>query len=307
LAAYKTILIAGPTASGKSRLAIELAKRGHGVIINTDSMQVYRDLRIVTARPSLEEELEAQHRLYGFVNAGEAFSTGAWLRAVAKLLPFLQDEFETVIFVGGTGLYFRALTSGLSEVPETPIELREKLRDQLKAVGPAQLYRQLLNEDAGSAANLESSDGQRIIRALEVLRHTGRPLRMWQKEISTPLVDLQSPDTKAIVLEPERDLLAQNISKRFDAMVRNGALDEVSVLISRKLDRNLPAMKAIGVAELRAYLEGQIPLVDAINSAVIASRQYAKRQRTWFRGQMDANWLRFNTPNGGFEAVFDSR
>ncbi len=303
MAAYKTILIAGPTASGKSSLAIDLARHYNGVIINTDSMQVYSDLRLVTARPSLDEELIAPHRFYGFVEAGEAFSTGAWLRAVTKLMPQLRDEFGTLIFVGGTGLYFNALTGGLSEIPDTPNGLRQNLRDELKSFGPASLYAQLRTEDAASAASLNPSDGQRIIRALEVLRHTGRPLHEWQRETSNPLVDLNSPETKAIVIDPERDLLAANIAKRFEAMVEKGALDEVAALLSRKLNPQLPAMKAIGVSELGDYLAGKLPLSQAVNLAVIASRQYAKRQRTWFRGQMGAQWQRYANPETAFEII----
>jgi tRNA dimethylallyltransferase len=303
LAAYKTILIAGPTASGKSGLAIELAKRHNGVVINTDSMQVYSDLRVVTARPSLAEENQAPHRLYGFVDAATAFSTGAWLRTVTKLLPELRAEFRTLIFVGGTGLYFNALTAGLSEIPETPIELRQSLRDEQLALGSVALYAQLQIEDALSASDLKPTDGQRIVRALEVLRHTGRPLRAWQMETSTPLVDLASSETKAILLIPERDALAIHIAERFETMVARGALDEVEALISRKLDPLLPAMKAIGVKELGAYLAGEIKQSEAVNLAVIASRQYAKRQRTWFRGQMGDKWQRFDSANAAFEAV----
>jgi tRNA dimethylallyltransferase len=295
LAAYKTILIAGPTASGKSGLAIELAKRHQGVIINTDSMQVYCDLRLITARPSIEDEAQAPHRLYGFVDAGDVFSTGEWLRTVTKLLPQLREAFKTLIFVGGTGLYFNALTGGLSEIPETPNELRQSLRDDLEALGSAQLFTRLVAEDAGSAANLKPSDGQRILRALEVLRHTGRPLRDWQKKISVPLIDLASPDTKALVLDPDRVLLATKIRRRFNAMISDGALSEVAKLIERKLDPELPIMKAIGVTQINAFLEGRTTLEAAIEMAVIASRQYAKRQRTWFRGQMGEKWLRYTT------------
>jgi tRNA dimethylallyltransferase len=297
LALYKTILIAGPTASGKSGLALELAQRHNGVIINTDSMQVYRDLQVVTARPSMRDEALVPHRLYGFVQASDVFSTGAWLRSVQGLLPQLRSEFETLIFVGGTGLYFNALTLGLSEIPETPDDLRQQLRNELKELGSEQLYAQLKAEDARLAAALEPADSQRIIRALEVLRHTGRSLREWQEVKSSPLIDLDSPQTKAIVLEPERAMLAARIAERFASMVKDGALDEVSQLIKRNLDPNLPAMKAIGVTELGLHLAAQLTQDEAINLAVIASRQYAKRQRTWFRGQMDGRWARYNDPN----------
>jgi tRNA dimethylallyltransferase len=298
LATHNTILIAGPTASGKSGLALQLASRLNGVIINTDSMQVYSDLRHVTARPSAGEEAEVPHRLYGHIDAATVFSTGAWLRAVESLLPQLQAAFETLIFVGGTGLYFNALTAGFSDIPQTPEVLRLSLRTQLNKLGSAALHAQLQTEDAISAAQLDVSDGQRIIRALEVLRNTGRPISDWHKARSVPLIDLDSPMTKAIVLVPGRDVLAAHIHHRFTEMVGCGALDEVRVLLERNLDPQLPAMKAIGVAEISAFLHGHTTLQSAVELSVIASRQYAKRQRTWFRGQMDARWQRFENSGG---------
>jgi tRNA dimethylallyltransferase len=298
LARHNTILIAGPTASGKSGLALQLASRLNGVIINTDSMQVYSDLRHLTARPSAGAEAEVPHRLYGNIDAATVFSTGAWLRAVEGLLPQLRAVFETLIFVGGTGLYFNALTAGFSDIPQTPEVLRLELRAQLNELGSAALYAQLQAEDAISAAQLDVSDGQRITRALEVLRHTGRPIRDWQKARSVPLIDLDSPMTKAIVLAPDRDWLATRIQHRFTEMVGCGALDEVRMLLERNLDPQLPAMKAIGVAEISAFLQGYTTLQAAVDLSVIASRQYAKRQRTWFRGQMDARWQRFENSGG---------
>ena len=289
---YKTILIAGPTASGKSALALALAQKYHGVIINTDSMQVYSALRLVTARPSQMDETKAPHRLYGHISAAEAYSTGAWLRSVKSLLPQLSGEFETFIFVGGTGLYFNALTLGLSDIPETPNALRQYLRDELKSAGSAALYAQLQNEDRTAAAKLEPGDGQRIIRALEVVRHTGRSLHDWQSDSVTPLVDLDAVTTKAIIIEPDRSVLRQRIAERFSAMIDAGVLNEIQLLLDAKLDPQLPVMKAIGVVQLCAYLAGTTTLEHATNLAVIASRQYAKRQRTWFAGQMDARWLR---------------
>ena len=298
-------MIAGPTASGKSGLAIKLANRFDGVIINTDAMQVYHDLRIVTARPTLEEESDAPHRLYGFVDERLAYSTGAWLRDVTKVLAELRAAFPTLIFVGGTGLYFNALTAGLSEIPETPMALRQSLRVELAAYGPAALHAQLQLEDHLSADGLNPSDGQRIIRSLEVLRNTGRPLRTWQMVNSTPVIDVASPETKAIVLSPDRDDLATNIAKRFDVMVKMGAVDEVSALIARNLDPQLPAMKAIGVAELGAYTAGWMSLDEATRKAVTASRQYAKRQRTWFRGQMGERWEWFEDAKLAVQAFSD--
>lgn len=298
--AYKTILIAGPTASGKSGLAMTLAKRLSGVIVNADSMQVYSDLRHVTARPTVEEEALVPHRLYGTIDAGQAFSTGAWLRSVEKLLPQLREEYETVIFVGGTGLYFNVLTQGLSEVPETPSDLRQNLRKQLAALGPEELFAQLQTEDGVGAALLKPNDGQRIVRALEVLRHTGKPLHFWQSQTSKPLIELDNGSTKAIVLTPKKAELDLKIAFRFGQMVEAGALDEVKSLISRRLDPQLPSMKAIGVKELGMALSSEIALPNAIDLAVVASRQYAKRQATWFRGQMDYRWERFGDAGAEF-------
>lgn len=290
---YKTFLIAGPTASGKSGLALKLAQKHNGVIVNTDSMQVYRDLRIVTARPTINDELAAPHRLYGTIDAAKPFSTGSWLRAIDGLLPQLRREFSTVIFVGGTGLYFNALTLGLSEIPETPLELRHDLRRELAELGPQELHRQLDRKDPEMAVLLEPADGQRILRALEVLLHTGHSLRHWQNIKTTPLVDLASLETKAIVLDPNRDGLATKIEQRFNQMVERGALEEVSALLQNAPEPALPIMKAIGVKELGCYLAGQSSLETASKNAVTSSQQYAKRQRTWFRGQMGSHWSRF--------------
>jgi tRNA dimethylallyltransferase len=303
LTAYKTILIAGPTASGKSGLGIELAKRYNGVIINTDSMQVYCDLRLITARPSVQDEAEAQHRLYGHVDAGAVWSTGLWLRSVQDLFTKLQDEFETLIFVGGTGLYFNALTLGLSEIPETPQELRLRLRAELHELGVAELYKQLRFKDPQSADMFEPQDGQRILRALEVYLHTGRSIREWQASRTEPMVDLGACSTRAIVLEPDREHLAQKIEQRFLTMMEAGALNEVTTLLAQKLDDQMPVMKAIGVVELASFLAGKTNLEDAIQLAVIASRQYAKRQRTWFRGQMGEQWLRFTDTETAVAAI----
>ena len=295
LAPYRTVLIAGPTASGKSQMALDLAKRCGGVIVNADSMQIYSDLRLITARPSAADEADVPHWLYGQVDGAAVFSTGAWLRSVGKILPDLMAAFPTVIFVGGTGLYFTALTQGLSEIPETPAEVRQNLRDELAELGPQALYARLAGDDPQMAQRLKPSDGQRIIRALEVLQHTGRSLADWQATVSAPLVDMSSETTKAIVLQPGRALANLNIAKRFKAMVEAGGLDEVKTLLERHLNPQLPVMKAIGVKQLGAYFQGEIDLGTAVELAIIASRQYAKRQRTWFAGQMDERWLHVNS------------
>lgn len=296
MAHHRTILIAGPTASGKSNLAISLAKKLNGIIVNTDSMQVYHDLRLITARPSLQDELEAPHCLYGHIDAAEAYSTGAWLRSIEELLPKWQTHYHATIFTGGTGLYFKALTSGLSEIPEIPAELRQNLRNQLAQKGPMALHAQLHQEDPLTSAGLSVTDGQRIVRALEVLRHSGRPLRDWQNQNSLPLLDLGASTTHAMVLTPDRAVLAEKIAKRFRMMVAAGGIEEVQELLLRNLDPQLPAMKAIGVAEIGSLLNNEIDFDTAIERCVIATRQYAKRQSTWFRGQMGDKWQRFETP-----------
>ncbi len=300
---YKTFLIAGPTASGKSGLALKLAQQFNGVIINTDSMQVYRDLRLLTARPSIEDESKAAHRLYGHVDAAHVYSTGAWLRSVETSLPLWRKEFETLIFVGGTGLYFNCLTQGLSEIPEVPVELRQKLRQEMANSGVEAIFNQLKAEDPLTAHSLQLGDSQRIVRALEVFRHTGRSLRDWQTIKTVPLIDLVHENTRALVLEPDRELLAARIENRFNKMVEAGALDEVKALVERDLNTNLPLMKAIGVVELRAFLAGESSLQAALDHAVIATRQYAKRQRTWFRGQMGAQWVRFSDSAEAFNVI----
>lgn len=283
-------LIAGPTASGKTARAIELAERSGAVIFNADSMQVYSVLSLLTARPSAEELVRAPHHLFGHIHPSVSYSTGAWLRDVEKLLRDPRLEGRPVIFVGGTGLYFRGLTEGLSPMPDIPDEIREGWRARLAEEGAEALHRLLAERDPETAARLMQSDGQRIVRALEVLDASGRSISSWQRERSVPLVDGASAEK--IVLEPDRKVLAQRISDRFDRMLELGAIDEVKALNSLNLDPRLPAAKAIGVPELTACLAGEISLEEAAERAKAASRQYAKRQMTWFRHQLGPDWQR---------------
>ena len=283
-------LIAGPTASGKSARALELAERNGGVIVNADSMQVYSVLSLLTARPSAEEMAVVPHRLFGHVHPATPYSTGAWIRDVETLLHDGELDGRPAIFVGGTGLYFRALIEGLSPMPEIPAEIREMWRSRLMAEGSEALHRILMEKDPESASRLRASDGQRIARALEVFDASGRPISSWQRERTTPLVDGDSAEK--IVLEPDRQELARRISERFDSMVAQGALDEVRALNALDLDPALPAAKAIGVPELAAYLADEISLDEAATGAKAASRQYAKRQMTWFRNQFGEDWKR---------------
>lgn len=284
------ILIAGPTASGKSALALDLAERRGGVIVNTDSMQGYSVLDVLTARPEAADLARAPHYLYGHVQPATAYSTGAWLRDVMKLIEDGTFSERPVIFVGGTGLYFRALAEGISEMPDIPQRVRDRWRYELKEQGAVKLHSLLLREDSAAAMMLKPTDSQRIVRALEVLDASGRSILEWQAERGQPLIDRES--ARFLVIEPDRPALVGRIDKRFDQMLDKGALDEVKRLAALGLDPELPAMKAIGVRELQAAMAGEIGFPEAIERAKIATRQYSKRQTTWFRHQLGPEWLR---------------
>ena len=278
------ILVAGPTASGKSALALDLAERLSGVIVNADSMQVYRDLRIITARPTPEEEARVPHRLYGHVDAAENYSVGRWCADAAEALAKVRAEGRLPILVGGTGLYFKALTQGLSAVPPTPPEIRAAVRARLDAQGVAALHAELALRDPAMAARLRPSDKMRIARTLEVLESTGRSLSDWHRD-GMPAI-LNPADTIGLFLTPERAELYLRIDARFDAMLSAGALEEVRALDARRLDPLLPAMKAHGVPWLRRHLAGEISLAEAGGGGKMDTRRYTKRQVTWFRNQM---------------------
>jgi tRNA dimethylallyltransferase len=278
------VLIAGPTASGKSALATALAQKTGGVIVNADSMQVYRDLRIITARPTPEEEARLPHRLYGHVDAAVNFSAGAWVADAAKVLVEARAQQRLAIFVGGTGLYFKALTRGLSAVPPIPPAIREAVRGRLERDGVEALHAELMQRDPASAERLKPRDRTRIARALEVVEATGRSLTDWHRDGLPPLLP---PGTfRALFLAPERDALYAGIDIRFEAMLKAGALQEVARLAARKLDSLLPAMKAHGVPALIRHLEGEITLEEAATIGRADTRHYAKRQFTWFRHQL---------------------
>jgi tRNA dimethylallyltransferase len=286
----KAVLIAGPTASGKSALALKLAQKLGGIVVNADSMQVYRDLRILTARPTPAEEAAVPHRLYGHLDASVNFSAGAWVTDAAEVLEEARRLARVPIFVGGTGLYFKALTRGLSAVPAIPPDIREDVRARLERNGIEALYAELARCDGASAERLKPRDRTRIARALEVVEATGRSLTDWHREGLPPLLP---PDSfRALFLNPERDALYERIDARFDAMLRQGALDEVARLAARNLDPVLPAMKAHGVPPLMAHLKGEITLDDAASAARADTRHYAKRQFTWFRHQLaEFEWV----------------
>ena len=300
LSATGAILITGPTASGKSALAVKLAKQHGGAVINADSMQVYDTLRVLTARPSEMDMEGVPHHLYGHVPAGSAYSTGGWLRDVTALLPELARKGQVPVFVGGTGLYFKALTGGLSDMPEIPAAIRERLRERLKAEGPEALHRVLEAKDPETAATLNVGDGQRIVRALEVVEATGKPIRFFQKQNGPMIVD---PDrAEKYVVLPERKLLHDRINRRFELMLSGGAIDEVRTLLSLDLPPEMPLMKAIGVSQIAALLRGELDEAEVIEMGAAATRQYAKRQMTWFRNQLDESWRRIERA----EAVLSS-
>jgi len=282
----EAVLVAGPTASGKSAFAIELAFRHNGVLINTDSMQVYRDLRVLSARPSMEDEQRVPHFLFGHVDGAVNYSVGHWLEDVAQLLPEIRNNGRLPIFVGGTGLYFKALTQGLSAIPHVPQNVRAKVRAEAEGLSAAMLHERLAACDPLMAAKLRPSDPQRILRALEVFAATGQSLAAFQHQKSPPLLD--SGACEALFLAPERGLLRQRIETRFASMLQHGALDEVRQLAARGLDTSLPVMRAHGVPPLIRHLVGEIGLEEAAGQAVAETRQYARRQFTFVRHQLPA-------------------
>lgn len=301
----KAVLIAGPTASGKSALALELALSAGGIVINADSMQVYRDLRIITARPTHAEEARAPHRLYGHVDAAVNFSAGAWVSDAAKALDGARAEGRLPIFVGGTGLYFKALTAGLSAVPAIPADVREDVRARLERDGVEALHAELARRDARAAERLNLRDRTRIARALEVIEATGRSLLDWHQQGQPPLLPRDS--FRAIFLAPERDELYARIDARFDAMLGAGALAEVERLAARGLDPLLPAMRAHGVPALIRHLRGELSLADAATIGRADTRHYAKRQFTWFRHQLpEFEWVKPEEARGWLAAAVNA-
>lgn len=286
---HRAILIAGPTASGKSAAALALAEKLGGVIINADSMQVYSDLRILSARPRDEDEARAPHALYGFVPASHAYSVGQWLGDVKQAIADAQRRDRMPIITGGTGLYFKALLEGLSPIPDIPDEVRKHWRDLASGKDGQELHCLLRQRDPEMASRLRPSDPQRVIRALEVLDATGRSLAQWQSEPGEPL--LKEEQVARIFVEPPREKLYERIDKRFDAMLEEGALEEVKSLARQQLDPELPAMRALGVKSLIALLNGDIEAEEAIDRAKTETRRYAKRQLTWAKSNMIA-WNR---------------
>jgi tRNA dimethylallyltransferase len=285
----EAILIAGPTASGKSRAALELAQTVGGVIINADSMQVYREPRLLTARPSDADMSRAPHLLYGHVAADDAYSTGRYQSDAGHALHEVRAAGRIPIFVGGTGLYFTALTQGLSEMPTIPAGVREMVRDRRERIGAEAFHAELAARDPIMAEELPAADTQRMLRAMEVLDATGRSLAFWQANAGKPVLDGLS--LARFVIDVPRTLLRARIDARFRAMLAQGAMEEALTL--ENLDPALPAAKIIGRRELLALHDGAMTQEEAIEKAVIATGQYAKRQDTWFRNQLP-DWTRLD-------------
>jgi tRNA dimethylallyltransferase len=281
------VLIAGPTASGKSRLALELAARLDGTIVNADSMQVYSELSVLTTRPSAADEKRASHWLYGHVGVVTRYSVGRYQEEAAGALAEARRQRRVAIFTGGTGLYFDVLTKGLSPIPAVPAEIRVATRHRFESLGREAFFAELAMRDPDTATKLRVSDTQRILRAMDVLESSGRPLSHWQSMSGKPV--LEGLTTARLVLAPPREVLNQRIDRRFETMVKVGALEEARALLD--LDPTLPAAKALGLPQLRRYLAGEIALEIAIAEAQLATKHYAKRQMTWFRNRMkDWNW-----------------
>jgi tRNA dimethylallyltransferase len=279
---YDAVLIAGPTASGKSHHALALAEEIGGVVINADSMQVYREAPILTAQPSAADKARLPHLLYGHVSAREVYSVGRWRSDAITALAEARALNRTPIFVGGTGLYFTALTDGLADIPPTPPEIRDAARALLDDIGVEALHATLTDRDPLTASKLRPSDPQRILRAFEVLEATGRPLAEWQSAPAEPVLKAQK--IAAFVLDPPRSELRLRIAARFEAMLETGGLEEARAL--EGLDPALPAAKLLGLRPLQALGCGTLTRAEALDAAITGTRQFAKRQMTWFRHRM---------------------
>lgn len=280
----RAFLIAGPTASGKTALALELAERFGGAVVNADSMQVYRDFRILTARPTPQEESRAPHFLFGHVDAAVNYSVGRWLADFAATLDDLDARGLTAVVVGGTGMYFKAALQGLSDIPAVPEAVRQAVRASAQGKTPQQLHAELAARDPQTAQRLRPTDPQRILRALEVFASTGKPLATYHGLRSPPVLEMKT--CRAIFLAPERETLYARIDQRYENMIAAGALDEVRALLARRLDPALPAMRAHGAPHLMAFLNGEASREEAIARGKSDTRHYAKRQFTFARHQL---------------------
>jgi len=286
----KIILISGPTASGKSNFSIKLAKKINGEIINADSMQVYKELKILSARPNVKDYQKIKHHLYGFHSVKNNFSTGDWLKIAIKKIKEVKKRKKTPIFVGGTGLYFKALTDGLVSIPNIPIRFRNKIRTLHKNLGQKKFYQKLIKLDPYSKENINPTDTQRSIRAYEVRQFTKKSLHHWFENTKS---HFNKDDFFKIYIDYPREELIQRISKRTGQMIEMGAVNEVKRFIKLKVRKDNSVNKAIGVHEIKEYLEKRKDMPDVIEKISIKTRQYAKRQSTWARGNM-MSWLKLS-------------
>ena len=291
----KIILIYGPTASGKSKFAITLAKKINGEIINADSMQVYKELKILSARPSRKDNKKIRHHLYGFQNVKKKFSTGHWLKLVDGKILEIKKRKKIPILVGGTGLYFKALTEGLVKIPNIPNKFRDKIRTLHKKIGSKKFYSKLIKLDPLAKKNLNFSDSQRVIRAYEIKSFTKKSIYEWFKNTKSKY---EKEDFFKIYIDYPRKELVKRISFRASKMIDNGAILEVKRFIKLKVPKSMTASKAIGVSEIREFINKKIKISELIEKISIKTRQYAKRQTTWGRGHMsDWNKIESNSIN----------
>jgi len=286
----KIILISGPTASGKSNFSIKLAKKINGEIINADSMQVYKELKILSARPFLKDYKKIKHHLYGFHSVKNNFSTGDWLKIAIKKIKEVRKRNKTPIFVGGTGLYFKALTDGLVSIPNIPIKFRNKIRTLHKNLGQKKFYQKLIKLDPNSKGKINSTDSQRSIRAYEVKQYTKKSLHDWFQNTKSYF---EKENFFKIYIDYPREELIQRISKRAEQMIEIGAINEVKRFIKLKVRKDKSVNKAIGISEIKEYLEKRKEIGEVIEKISIKTRQYAKRQSTWARGNM-MSWLKLH-------------
>jgi tRNA dimethylallyltransferase len=284
----KIILISGPTASGKSNFSVKLAKKINGEIINADSMQVYKELKILSARPNPKDYQKIKHHLYGFHSVKKNFSTGEWLKFAIKKIKEVRKRKKTPIFVGGTGLYFKALTDGLVSIPNIPVRYRDKIRDLHKSLGQKRFYQKLIKIDPNSKEKINPTDTQRSIRAYEVKQFTKKSLHDWFQNTKS---NFEKDDFFKIYIDYPREVLIQKISKRAEQMIKIGAINEVKRFLKLKVRKDKSVNKAIGINEIREYLEKRKNIDDVIEKISIKTRQYAKRQSTWARGNM-VSWLK---------------
>ncbi|AHA28096.1 tRNA (adenosine(37)-N6)-dimethylallyltransferase MiaA [Candidatus Liberibacter americanus] len=288
----KAIFITGPTASGKSFLSLDLARKFNGEIINADSMQVYDTIKILTSRPSDKDIQDINHYLYGHVSVRDTYSTGKWLRSVIKKIAEVQEKGCLPIIVGGTGLYFRALIGNFSTMPNIPINIRNDIREKLKKYGSHIMHDELSRIDPIASKKINNSDGHRIARALEIFMFSGKSITEFWKESSNPVIPVKH--TYKIIILPKRCELKKRISKRFKQMLDTGAIDEVKNLMAMNLDPDLPIIKVIGVRHIISLLRGEISYEDTLEKGIIATNQYAKRQITWFNHQLNDDWHRIS-------------